>query len=80
MATTDNKPQNNQALMDTWPYELEYQVVAESALVGLKLFCWLQLMAASAYGDWETQHFYRHILWAQLHLVQLVLLFRDAFL
>ena len=36
-------------------------------------------MAASAYGDWETQHFNRNILWAQLHLVEVVLLFGDAF-
>jgi hypothetical protein len=43
-------------------------------------FCWLQLMAASAYGDREAQHFYRNILCAQLHLVELVLLFGDAFL
>jgi hypothetical protein len=25
-------------------------------------FCWIQLVAASAYGDRETQHFYRNIL------------------
>jgi hypothetical protein len=36
-------------------------------------------MAASAYGDRETQHFNRNILWAQLHLVEVVLLFGDAF-
>ena len=37
-SATDNTPQNNQALMGTWPYGLEYQVVAESALVWWKLF------------------------------------------
>jgi hypothetical protein len=30
-SATDNTPQNNQALMGTWPYGMEYQVVAESA-------------------------------------------------
>ena len=30
-------------------------------------FCRLQLMAASAYGDRETQHFYRNMLWTQPH-------------
>jgi hypothetical protein len=30
------------------------------------VFCWIQLMAASAYRDWETQHFYRNVVWAQL--------------
>ena len=37
-SATDNTPQNNQTLMGTWPYGMEYQVVAESALVGWKLF------------------------------------------
>jgi transposase len=37
-SATDNTPQNNQALMDTWSYGMEYQVVAESALVRWKLF------------------------------------------
>jgi transposase len=36
-SASDNTPQNNQALMGTWPYGMEYQVVAESALVGWKL-------------------------------------------
>ena len=43
-------------------------------------FCWIQLMATSAYGDREMQHFNRNILWAQLRLVEEVLLFGDAFL
>ena len=45
-------------------------------------FCRIQLMATSAYGDRkkEIQHFNRNILWAQLHLVEEVLLFGDAFL
>jgi hypothetical protein len=37
-SSTDNTPQNNQALMGTWPYGMEYQVVVESALIGWKLF------------------------------------------
>ena len=37
-SATDNTPQNNQALMGTWPYGMEYQVVTESALVVWKLF------------------------------------------
>jgi hypothetical protein len=41
-------------------------------------FCRIQLMATSAYGDREIQHF--NILWAQLRLVEEVLLFGDAFL
>ena len=36
-SSTDNTPQHNQALMGTWPYGMEYQVVAESALIGWKL-------------------------------------------
>jgi transposase len=43
-------------------------------------FCRIQLMATSAYGDREIQHFNRNILWAQLRLVEVVLLFGDAFL
>ena len=45
-------------------------------------FCRIQLMATSAYGDRkkEIQHFNRNILWAQLRLVEEVLLFGDAFL
>ena len=42
-------------------------------------FCWIQLIAASSYGDREIQHFNRNILWAQLRLVEEVLLFGDAF-
>jgi hypothetical protein len=38
------------------------------------------LMATFAYGDREIQHFNRNILWAQLRLVEEVLLFGDAFL
>ena len=41
--------------------------------------CWIQLMAASTYGDREIQHFNRNMLWAQLRLVEEVLLFGDAF-
>jgi transposase len=44
------------------------------------VLCWILLMAAYAYGDRETHHFYRNILWAKLHLVEVVLLFGDAFL
>jgi hypothetical protein len=44
------------------------------------VLCWIMLMAAYAYGDRETHHFYRNILWAKLHLVEVVLLFGDAFL
>ena len=43
-------------------------------------FCRIQLMATSAYGDREIQHFNRNILWAQLRLVEVVLLFGDGFL
>jgi transposase len=43
-------------------------------------FCRIQLMATSAYGDREIQLFNRNILWAQLRLVEEVLLFGDAFL
>ena len=43
-------------------------------------FCQIQLMATSAYGDREIQHLKRNILWAQLRLVEEVLLFGDAFL
>jgi hypothetical protein len=43
-------------------------------------FCQIQLMATSVYEDREIQHFNRNILWAQLRLVEEVLLFGDAFL
>ena len=43
-------------------------------------FCRIQLMATSAYGDREIQHFKRNKLWAQLRLVEEVLLVGDAFL
>ena len=43
-------------------------------------FCQIQLMATSVYGDREIQHFNRNILWAQLRLVEEVLLVGDAFL
>jgi hypothetical protein len=43
-------------------------------------FCRIQLMATSAFGDREIQHFNRNILWAQLRLVEEVLLVGDAFL
>jgi transposase len=33
-SATDNTPQNNQALIGTLPYGMEYQVVAEGALAG----------------------------------------------
>jgi hypothetical protein len=37
-SATDNMPQNSQASLGMWPYEMEYQVVAESTLVGWKSF------------------------------------------
>jgi hypothetical protein len=43
-------------------------------------FCQIQFMATSVYGDREIQHFNRNILWAQLRLVEEVLLVGDAFL
>ena len=43
-------------------------------------FCQIQLMATFVYGDREIQHVNRNIVWAQLRLVEEVLLVGDAFL